>query len=173
MTCCLTSTAFTMPKIHPRYAVGFEAGWGAPYGFGFQAAALLRPEFEVYSGLGLNISGFKAGLGARYYYNFNESFALHAGAAYAWSSGVNTINFGIRDKDFDSIYSYAENNLLHLRTGVRFKQDTLAVLVTTGWGFTQKNAEAHFVSGLDAYRSAANTFSAGGFELSVAMLLYF
>ncbi len=152
-----------------KFYIGYEAGWGAPFGWSLATAWAPRSDFDIHGGLGLNFSGFKAGLGGRYIYSITSDIGLHGGMALAYSSG-SKIDFGIRDPDSQSIYRYGVDNIIHLRTGVRFVDDSMVVLLTIGWGFALKNDDALFVSGVNSYGSTAKLFKAGGFEASMSML---
>ncbi len=157
-----------------RVGVGLTLGLSAPYGNGIEVSYLQSEKLDINGGVGLNLSGFKAGAGVRYFTRGEKGFSPFIGGSLVRSGGVSELAFTNANGQ-ESKYKMHPSTLAHFRGGVRFKYKSIAWLGTTGYGLNLAGKDHELLSGpvsQDAY-TMLNFMKAGGLELSGTLQISF
>ena len=97
---------------HPG-VLTLTGGYGAPYGCGLDYGRRVANNLEATVGAGYDLSGFKAGVGARYYLFWGEEthFAAFFGANVAYCAGRESITLTTHE---DQLYFHDETAQLRI-----------------------------------------------------------
>ena len=97
---------------HPG-VLTLTGGYGAPYGCGLDYGRRVAKNLEATVGAGYDLSGFKAGVGARYYLFWGEEthFAAFFGANVAYCAGRESITLTTHE---DQLYFHDETAQLRI-----------------------------------------------------------
>jgi hypothetical protein len=158
-----------------RVGVGLTMGWGAAYGNGIEVSYLRTEKMDVNGGIGLNLSGLKAGLGVRYFLSGEKRTSPFVGGGLVRSSGLSEITFENPATGQESVYRLHPSTLAHFRGGLRFKYKSIAWLGTAGYGLTLVGRDHELISGpaySDGYMML-NVIKAGGVEIAGTLQISF
>lgn len=150
--------------------LGMGWGWGAPYSFALHGFVDLMEVFQIYGGLGINMSGGRYGLGLRGFIPLiPDSLDYHLGAAWAHNTGVAKIDFEA-SAFAEANYGFHPTELIVIRNGVRWKDGPAGIIVNIGWGFTTSDPGPFPVGNPDGnFEWTASIYKPGGIDVSFAL----
>jgi hypothetical protein len=171
-------------KIANRWGAGITGGWGSPYGaLGLELLRQVGANMDINAGLGYSYSGFKGGIGARYYLlQYGSRFRPFVGINLVTASGGVYTMGDARDDAGNYInpqdvsqFRLPANQAVHGKVGFRMLGQSQALLVAGGYSQPFRDRRAKFEKGLyTAERQAqADLMTVGGLEVSVSYIYYF
>ncbi len=167
-----------------RWGGGISGGWGAPYGaIGGELLRQIGVNFDINAGIGYSYSGFKGGIGARYYLmQYGTRVRPFVGINLVAASGAPYTIGGATDDagnylnpDEVSRFRILPDQAIHGKIGFRLLGQSQALLVTGGYSQPFRGRPAQFERGLlNAQRQAqADLMRVGGLEIGISYIHYF
>ncbi|UOQ54234.1 hypothetical protein [Hymenobacter cellulosivorans] len=159
----------------PPLTLGISLGWGAPYGFGLEAAYRVLPALDANVGIGLGSSGGKIGVGTRAYLPSRGRNHLFAGTNLVYSSSEVAVDvedtYGVKGR-----YVIHSSTMLHLRAGLHHQFRRNALQFALGYGAVlSPNPVVELLPGYGPGSANAQNLvelvGPGGLEISVSFLI--
>ncbi len=169
----LASNCFSQTDLNTNEKLKFDfagnIGWGAPYGFGFEAGYLIIPSLNLNPGLGLSMSGFKIGIGSQYFFRSDMKFSPYAGINISHNGGLGKLNVNVNQDS--AVYKIAAGNTFYLRTGFRYAFSFANFYTNIGYGILLSGGKAEYVSGSndETVESLAKLLEPKGLEVSIGL----
>jgi hypothetical protein len=141
-------------------ALGLSVAFDGPYGLvGGSFSRLIGRNFEVNTGLGYDFSGFKIGLGTRYYFSdiIKRRLKPLVGLNYTFVTG-NTFEIGGRkdeygnqlDPDDVSRFKIHADQTLHLQGGISYWLENSLLSLSVGYSYPFRGRRPELLSGNDS-----------------------
>ena len=157
-----------------KYYFGLGAGFNAPYGFGLEVGYKLNENMDINTGVGVNLSGGKVGLGTQYFFSPVSKVSPFLGFNFVQSSGIPELVVVVNQDQ--AKYRIPSNNVFHAKAGLRFRTGpVLDILGTLGYSVPLNDKEAEYISGStsSSVKEFANFVSPGGLEVSAKLAFRF
>lgn len=167
-----------------RASLGFDAGWGAPTGWGLTYSHLIGERTDWTFGAGLGISGAKVGVGLRWYVAPTRRVSPWFGTALALSGGMSDLSVsadGGGDDDLDWFsssrtsaerYSIRSGWTVHVRSGLRWQPGRVGFLGSLGYSQRLGRDPFRFPDTMIAAdRRLARALGPGGVEVALGIVV--
>ena len=151
------------------FFIGGELGWNGLSGLGAHFAYHVVPRLALDAGLGLSLTGLRAGAGARF--NFLTSSwtpFVGGGFSYALGSGAKPVETTLKG---DTVkFQVLRSPFLDLTTGVNYTgADGFAFTATTGYAILLRDHNTHYVEGSRQAFDDVRGIYKGGLVLALAV----
>lgn len=152
--------------------LGFDLGWEFPYSAGMELAVTIAEAIEINAGVGLGLSGAKAGVGLRAYPLVRSKWSPMIGAHLFTTSGLGEVT--ITKNTREALYKIpsAKGFLVNVGARCRFKNGDY-FLVAMGRSISFNDNKSIYLEGSpdSDIKDIADIMGVGGFSFNLTYLI--
>jgi hypothetical protein len=165
------STARDSMPTPVKTRIGFDLGWESPYSAGMQLSMTIKEVIDLNAGVGLGLSGFKAGIGARVYPMPQNNWSPMVGAYLFATSGLGEVT--LTSNNDEALYRIPSARAYAIQLGLRAKVDDDYFIICAGHSWAYKGGNSVYLDGStsDNIEKVADIMGVGGFSFNLSYLI--
>ncbi|MCB9497051.1 MAG: hypothetical protein H6686_09235 [Fibrobacteria bacterium] len=156
-----------------RNELGFNLGWGNPFGASIQYTRALTPEHAMGAAIGLSLAGQRFGLDYKRFYKTDSKMNPYLGLAVSYAEGLSNVTVSVNSDS--AKYKIKEGVQITPRAGIRYRAGFVHLYLNGGYGIPVAGGGVAYQSGSKEsnIKKMAEVIQLGGLEISGSLFLAF